>query len=348
MPAVDPTNSRILVTGANGYLAMWVIRTLLEQGYTVRAVVRSLEKGKHLMEYFSSYGDKVELFVVEDLIKDGSFDEAVKGVDAIEHLASPATFEPVEPDDYIKPAIQGTVGILESARNDKVKRIVITSSVVVVYNSMKEVTQMVTFDETQWGDDVIEVVKKMGRDASPWKSIAHRRLAAWEFYNQHKSEVQWDLTTLLPSFVWGPPVQILKGPQYLNESLKILWSMITDYQPDEALRRTFSLIHNRDVSAAHVVALRKETAGGERILVTNGSYIWQGIRNLIHTLKPELYTSGILPRGNPTLGTEISYQYDSEKAKRILELDYASAEKVFNDTLDYFKDRGWLEKPVRA
>ena len=69
MPIVNPTGARVLVTGANGFIAMWTIRSLLEQGYGVRGVVRSLEKGKHLKEYFSSYGDKLELFVVEDMMK---------------------------------------------------------------------------------------------------------------------------------------------------------------------------------------------------------------------------------------------------------------------------------------
>lgn len=72
MPTIEPKGARVLVTGANGFIAMWVIRTLLEQGYTVRGVIRSLEKGKRLREYFSSYGDKLELFVVEDMMRVGS------------------------------------------------------------------------------------------------------------------------------------------------------------------------------------------------------------------------------------------------------------------------------------
>jgi uncharacterized protein YbjT (DUF2867 family) len=68
MPSVTP-GSKILVTGANGYIALWVLRKLLEQGYSVRAQVRSEAKGKHLKEYFKSYADKIELVVVEDITK---------------------------------------------------------------------------------------------------------------------------------------------------------------------------------------------------------------------------------------------------------------------------------------
>ena len=55
--------------GANGYIAVWVVRVLLERGYAVRGTVRTEEKGKHLKETFKSYGDKFEVVVVEDNIK---------------------------------------------------------------------------------------------------------------------------------------------------------------------------------------------------------------------------------------------------------------------------------------
>jgi nucleoside-diphosphate-sugar epimerase len=61
--------AKVLVTGANGYIAIWVVKTLLEQGYAVRGTVRSSEKGNHLTSMFKKYGDKFELAVVEDITK---------------------------------------------------------------------------------------------------------------------------------------------------------------------------------------------------------------------------------------------------------------------------------------
>ena len=68
MPTVK-RGSRVLVTGANGYISVWIISMLLEQGYRVRGTVRSEKKGKYLREYFSRFGDKFELFFVEDIEK---------------------------------------------------------------------------------------------------------------------------------------------------------------------------------------------------------------------------------------------------------------------------------------
>jgi hypothetical protein len=58
----------------------------------VRGTVRSLSRSAFLKDRFGHYGDRFELVVVEDITRDGAFDEAVKGVDAIAHTASPFNF----------------------------------------------------------------------------------------------------------------------------------------------------------------------------------------------------------------------------------------------------------------
>jgi nucleoside-diphosphate-sugar epimerase len=71
MPIV-PAPAKVLVTGANGFIATWVIRVLLERGYSVRGTVRTTQKGKYLTEYFGKRGlgpDKLEMIVVSDIAK---------------------------------------------------------------------------------------------------------------------------------------------------------------------------------------------------------------------------------------------------------------------------------------
>lgn len=67
MPAI--TSGKVLVSGANGYIAVWIVKFLLEQGFSVRGTVRSEAKTKHLKELFKSYGDKLELVIVEDITR---------------------------------------------------------------------------------------------------------------------------------------------------------------------------------------------------------------------------------------------------------------------------------------
>lgn len=67
MPAVQ--SGKILVSGANGYVAVWVITKLLEAGYAVRGTVRSERSIPYLQQHFQSYGDKVEFVIVPDITK---------------------------------------------------------------------------------------------------------------------------------------------------------------------------------------------------------------------------------------------------------------------------------------
>src|SRR5713101_1239452 len=97
MVAISPP-AKVLVTGANGYLATWVVKKYLEAGYSVRGTVRSLSKSAFLNDKFAHYGDRFELVVVEDITKDGAFDEAVKDVEAIAHTAFPFHYKSTNPE----------------------------------------------------------------------------------------------------------------------------------------------------------------------------------------------------------------------------------------------------------
>ena len=66
--------------------------------------------------------------------------------------------------------------------------------------------------------------------------------------------------------------------------------------------------------------------------------------NVLYSVKPHLYTYGKLPRGNPDLDCTILYQYNAEKGKRILGLEYSSTKVVLRDTVAYFEEMGWLTK----
>ena len=65
MPAV--LSGRVLVTGATGFIAAWIIQQLLEDGYHVRGTVRSEAKGASLQKIYAQFGDHFEPFIVRDM-----------------------------------------------------------------------------------------------------------------------------------------------------------------------------------------------------------------------------------------------------------------------------------------
>jgi nucleoside-diphosphate-sugar epimerase len=110
----------------------------LKEGYRVRGTVRSESKGEYLRQLFSGKGE-FEYVIVDDITKvspvrvadtvdfprlmgwqEGVFDEAVKDVDAVAHLASPFYVAGVkDPQELIGPALKGTTGVLKSIQKIK-------------------------------------------------------------------------------------------------------------------------------------------------------------------------------------------------------------------------------------
>ena len=83
----------IMITGASGYIGSWTVKELLENGYTVRACVRdknNAEKTQASAGLSDGTSGKLELWEA-DLLKEGSFDAAARGCDAVFHMASPFT-----------------------------------------------------------------------------------------------------------------------------------------------------------------------------------------------------------------------------------------------------------------
>ena len=156
------------------------------------------------------------------MLQEGAFDEAVKGVDAIEHTASPFHLKAVEPDEIIVPAVKGTVGVIQSAikYGSSVKRIVVTSSTASVLTAQSTPR---TFNENDWNEAAIVEAREKGRDAAPVvkyrasKTLAEK--AAWELFEKNKDKVSWDLVVLNPPFVFGPVIHGVPSPEALNQSM---------------------------------------------------------------------------------------------------------------------------------
>jgi hypothetical protein len=136
--ALPPAGSKgaVCVTGANGFIASWVVTLLLEAGYTVHATVRNLDdtaKYAHLLGMPGAEG-RLKMFAA-DLLVPGSFDAAIAGCTVVQHCASPFFFTSSDPErELIRPAVEGTANVLRSAiAAPTVRRVVATSSVAAVY-----------------------------------------------------------------------------------------------------------------------------------------------------------------------------------------------------------------------
>ncbi|KAG8951127.1 methylglyoxal reductase (NADPH-dependent) gre2 [Tulasnella sp. 424] len=341
MPVVAPP-AKVLVTGASGYIAAWVCKTLLDKGYSVVGTVRSDSKGEKLKELFKSYDDKFSYVIVEDISKDGAFDKAVVGVDAIQHTASPVTFGADDPQDLIVPAVKGTTGILESIKTYAlvVKRVVLTSSVASISH---EKTPPV-YDELDWNVDAPKVVEKLGRNApgrfkyGASKVVAER--AAWEYMDKNKDLINFDLVAVNPSFVWGPLVGPVKSEREINETLGFFRTHTTIKDPAltrEQLNAPGSCVDVRDVALVHTLALTSPEAAGERFIVNSSSYTYQDILDLIH----EHGDHPDVPKGFPGAGKDVPRRkFLNAKAEKTFGIKFRPLQEVAIDTLTSLRENG--------
>ncbi|KAF3360735.1 hypothetical protein VdG1_04877 [Verticillium dahliae VDG1] len=115
-----PNGAWVLVTGATGFVAGHVVNQFLQRGHRVRGTVRDINQASWLVQdTFKSYAESgsFELVAVADLAADGAFDEAVKGVSAIVHVASPLDFNP-DPNAVIPQSVAGATSILTAATKE--------------------------------------------------------------------------------------------------------------------------------------------------------------------------------------------------------------------------------------
>ncbi|KAL0566202.1 hypothetical protein V5O48_015813 [Marasmius crinis-equi] len=366
MPTISSSSkSLVLVSGATGYIAAWVVRNLLERGFDVRGTVRSPSKGKELLSVleklpgYATKTGKFDVVVVEDIAKEGAFDEAVKGVDAVEHVASPFHFNADDPNELFEPAVKGTVGILESIKKfgDKVKRVVVTSSCAAI-GVVDD--KPVVFGDEDWNELSVKQTEEQGRKAMgvtkyrASKTLAEKAL--WNFVSKNPG-LSWDVVAINPPFVFGPATNYVPTPDKLGTSATDWYKTLLTQEPDAAGKtpqvlagRNFCWIDVRDVAEAHARALLKEEAGGKRIIVSVGPFTWQEWLDVANALEPAPYTKHSLARGNPgTSDTQPNILYKAERAKKLLgisneadaEWKYKTIEETTRDTLADFADRGW-------
>ena len=174
---MTPTSKPILVTGASGFVALHTIIQLLQQGYKVRATLRTLSREAEVRETIGKYvevKDNLEI-ISADLTHNTGWDKVVQGCESVLHIASPfPMLEPSNEDELIIPAVQGTQRVLRAAHDAKIKRVVIVSSVAAVLSGHNGENR--TFDENDWS--VVE--NNIGAYAKS-KTLAERE--AWNFIN---------------------------------------------------------------------------------------------------------------------------------------------------------------------
>ncbi|KAH9893108.1 3-beta hydroxysteroid dehydrogenase/isomerase family protein [Xylariomycetidae sp. FL2044] len=260
------TPEYVLVTGATGFIGAHVVDQLLSRGLKVRGATRSLAKGDLMKQARPQYATQLDFVLIGDFQSPSGLDDAVKGIDAVIHVASPLTYDTKDNEkELIIPAINGVKAVLEAcAKAKSVKRLVLTSSFASVLHVDRKTPPYFMYTGADWNPQTYE------ESAAPTTSavIAYRgakkfaEKAAWDFVKEKTPD--FDLVTLCPAMTFGPVVHPLAGLGALNESNSMLWK-VAQGQPLPRARVPW-WIDVRDLAKAHVEAMLRPDAGGKRLL----------------------------------------------------------------------------------
>ncbi|KAK0548443.1 hypothetical protein OC846_003745 [Tilletia horrida] len=329
------TNAPVLVTGPTGYIGAHVALNLLQHGYSVRGTVRSQEKFDQLLAQpaFQQYKDKFTAVIVEDLVT-GDFTEAVKGVDVVVHTASPFKVTPENPEEtYLKPAIQGTKGVIEAAiKSGTVKNIVITSSFAAIVSPQDGVPfNERLYTESDWNSSTYEEAVK-----SDTPGFAYRvsKKVAEQTANELVKGKPIKLAAINPPLVLGPYVHAVAKLDDLNESLAQLWAALSGRKgKDLPPTGTPAVADVRDLADAHRLAFEKDQEG--RFIVYNGPFDWAQLVDIARRDFPEQAENTPEPKDSDRVSTNPKvFHLDSTKSKEVLGLKYHTVEQTLHDTIE--------------
>ena len=194
---IDPASTKILVTGANGFIGLHTVLYFIKKGYSLCATVRTKEQGETVRQTLAKHTDTHNLaFAQADLLKDEGWDQAVTGCDYVLHIASPfPTNAPKDENELILPAREGTLRVLRAAQKAGVKRVVVISSIAAIISGHERENR--AFDESDWTD-----LRKTAYAYAKSKTLAEQ--AAWEFIRSPRNKNGMELVSVNPSNVFGP------------------------------------------------------------------------------------------------------------------------------------------------
>ena len=336
-------NKPILVTGGGGYIASWIIKYLLDDGYTVHTTIRKIEekeKYKHLEHIGENYPNKL-LFFEADLLKPDSFAKAMEGCEVVIHTASPFMVTKIkDPEiDLIKPAKEGTANVLRSVNAiQSVKRVVLTSSCASIYGDNIDIKSI---NKDSFTEEFWNTTSNINHNPYSYsKTLAEQE--AWDIASKQS---RWDLIVINPAFVMGPALskrtdstsvqtmqQLCNGTFFFG--VPELWFGITDV---------------RDVAKAHILASFNENAKGRHIICSESLTML----SMAQILKDHFGNKFLLPSSTlpyfliwlfgPLMGYNHSYieknigqsvKFDNSYTKKDLGLEFTDVKKTIIDHVE--------------
>lgn len=335
---------KVFVTGADGFLGVALVKRLLSAGHQVKVLIHSPKSCDSLggLEVEKCFGDILDLEAME---------KETKGVEAIFHLASLYKFYPwwqkKVPEIY-QVNVGGTKNLLASARKNKIKRFIFTSSVAAVGKRP---------DGKPSNEDV---------EFNLWKKSSHyarsKVLAEQEVLKSAKQG--------FPAVILNPAALIGEGDRKPTPTGRMIVDFLNRRYP-VYFNAVISLADVDDAARAHLAALEKGKPGERYILCNNRAYELKELFTILQQVSgvpaprlkaPYPFLIGFLYldevvsdwlKKRPLLSTRTvefcrnSIVFDNSKAAQELGYTTTPVTTTLAKAVNWYKENGYLKKGAK-
>ncbi|CAN6674490.1 NADPH-dependent aldehyde reductase Ari1p [Trichomonascus vanleenenianus] len=262
--------SKVLLTGASGFLALHVLDILLDRGYSVVSTIRSEKKLPTLQRVAANKKGTLLVEYVTDNNEPHGYDKVFQkhpDITVVVHTASPFYYGVKDAmKEAIDPAVNGTLNVMKAAHEHgrQVSQVVLTSSIVSVIDLLSPEPDH-AYTEKDWAKVTVEEAMADPNIKAYFASKKYAEIAAWDFLKNEKP--QFTMTTILPPYIWGPMLGDVESVDAINESNAFLYGVLKGNIPQSSLAL---FVHVRDVAEIHVNAIDNPVAVNKRWLAFGG------------------------------------------------------------------------------
>lgn len=162
----------------------------------------------------------------------------------------------------VRPAVEGTLNLLRACKDNRVRRVCVTSSVVAI--TMKADKPKV-WDESHYSDPSYS-----GAGAYE-KSKTFADQACWKFMAELPENERFELSAVYPCYVLGPSLV-----KEYKTGIVIVYNMTNKWPINGGIPNlAIGMVDVRDVALAHILCLTSDAAQGKRFIIAGGSMFFK-------------------------------------------------------------------------
>merc|ERR1719189_96284 len=321
----------VTITGISGYIGSHTTLLFLQDGgFRVRGTVRDKNNEAKIAPLRTAFGAELfnQLELVEaDLDNEESLTNAINGSTYVVHIATAITNVTGGEEEYVRPAVNGTMSVMRACKQFGVRRCVITSSIASCIGAQPKPALI---NETHWTDP--------DRTGAYGKAKTLAEKAAWDFVAALPDGEKFEVVTILPGFVMGPN---LRAEHFASGGWikKLMTGEMEVIKADGC-----AAVDVRDVALAHLNGIKVAEAANKRfILIHSMPHYADYARPVIAKYAPLGWP--ICQNFAPEDPEAVISQFDNAASREVLGISYRDFATTMVEMADAMVAQGTVVKP---